>query len=438
MEQRPPEDMATRRGKDYDAISNELRTRLREGGVLSWKEARDAAWCLWTTDPALAAEPALLAAILARIEPSERRKPYRALAAAFLRDFDLGRPGIRDVARTLATKADEAGRPWSGLQKELALFDIEEGPAKVGRVAIQSGNSPSEVLRANGLGALGADTGFGRACVAAILRHLRDGAEPDPLERLELVRQVALNESARLRFDELAPLVADALLIPFGNTMPDKILRDRFLGLLISLFGDPRINDPRLPHRRWVRMPDAEAIVRRWLTEQSLRQFLDIVDRVAVERMWKYRRAFWEAVYHAGLVEEAWVVFDTYGVEEARRAFGRAASFGQFQGGGRKQVQKGHAVLLLRVGRGVVADWSHNGKCNIWNDASERGAPVLYRKYYTSSEFLHVWDSGDAIDRSTFSTAHMGPETYSWQRKVAAKLHNMTGVRISPSSYVVR
>src|SRR5690606_16101213 len=92
------------------------------------------------------------------------------------------------------------------------------------------------------------------------------------------------------------------------------------------------------------------SIVRGWLTEQSLRQFLDIVDQTAVERMWKYRRAFWEAVYDGGLISEAWVAFGPLGARLARRAYGPDASFARLETDG-KQVEQGHAVLLLKVGR---------------------------------------------------------------------------------------
>lgn len=193
--------------------------------------------------------------------------------------------------------------------------------------------------------------------------------------------------------------------------------------LLLELF-----KDPRLPGARWSRMPQAADIVRRWLTEQSLRQFLDIVDEVALERMWVYRRAFWEAVYRADLISEAWVVFDDAGSRAARRAFGKDVSFATFDG----SVQTGHAVLLLRVGRGLVAEWSHNGKCNIWNDAEDRSAPKLYGPTYSP---FNLRSHGDlSLQRSTFAVSHMSHEgPGSWQRKVAAKLHQMTGVRLQPS-----
>src|SRR5258706_2281895 len=96
-------------------------------------------------------------------------------------------------------------------------------------------------------------------------------------------------------------------------------------------------------------MREAATIVRRWLTKQSLRQFLEVVDQTADDRMWKHRRAFWGAVYDRGLISDAWVVFTPLGADVARRTFGKEISFATFDRG---SVLKGQAVLLVPVSPG--------------------------------------------------------------------------------------
>ncbi len=255
------------------------------------------------------------------------------------------------------------------------------------------------------------------------------GAEADPSKRLEIVQNLALRAQGGLTFPEHGPLVAEALIKPFGQTMPDRATRDQFLALLIALFGDPR----RYPGR-WTRMREIETTIKRWLTEQTLRQFLDVVDEVAVERMWKYRRAFWEAIYAAELIDEAWVVFDPDGVRAARHTFGKQVEFAQFE----DSVQSGQAVLLMRVGRGVVAEWSHTGKCIIWNDAEARGAPRLNKPEYAVRNLRAPFNASADITRAIFAVSHTNADRYGWQHKVANKIHQMTGVRIPQSSYTVK
>ncbi len=419
--------------KDYQALARQFLDDLMTKQPLTSRELRDAAWCLWTTTPALAEHPDALRAVLGLIERSERRPPGRALASSYMTGFEPARPGIQEISATLRRIAARLGRPWADLQRELQLFHWQDGPQSVAQHALDGQKSPGAVLREGGLGTLNAQSGFARACSAATLERLADMPGLDASDRLTLVKDLALDERGRLVFDDHAPLVANALVLPFGEAPPDKAVRDRYLDLLLDLF-----NDPRLPQSRWMRMPQAAEQVRRWLTEQSLRQFLDVVDEVldvldrpAEKRMWKYRRAFWEAVYRAELISEAWVVFDRMGEKEAQQRFGRDISFAKFDGG----VQRGHAVLLLRIGRGIVAEWSFSGKYIIWTDAEAVSAPKLYKNEYPPDVLR---EPTGHLSNQAFAGTHFGSEKYSWQLIVAEKIKEITNMRIPRSAYEVQ
>ncbi|MBZ8134380.1 EH signature domain-containing protein [Afifella sp. IM 167] len=417
------------RAKDLDEVAAHILDQIRGGEGLSSRELRESAWCLWETSPALATEKDVLDELLMALARSERPRAYRSFAASYLASFDAGLPGISTVVRVLGALAGRAGQPWNELHRELSLFDLSAGPEHVAKRALADRCSPTEVLQATGLRALDATSGFARACVQVLLRHLAEGAIADPDERLEHAHAAAIVDG-RLRFEEQGPDFAGALVRPFAGATPDKAIRDRYLDVLLSLFGDPRLYPAR-----WSRIPEAKSVILGWLTEQSLRQFLDVVDRVAVERMWKYRRAFWEAVYDAGLIEEAWVAFAPSGAAEARRAFGKTTSFASLYAPPGRQVEAGHAVLLLRIGGAIVAEWSHNGRCNIWSNPGMRDMPSLYRRNYSSDELRHGSEVTDAPDGPRFAVAHHHPETLSWQRKVSEKIYRMTGIRIRESQY---
>ncbi|MFL9828813.1 EH signature domain-containing protein [Rhodoplanes sp. SY1] len=179
-------------------------------------------------------------------------------------------------------------------------------------------------------------------------------------------------------------------------------------------------------------MRDAEAIVRRWLVRASLLQFLDVVEEKAEPGMWIPRRAFWEAVYKKDLIRDAWVVFDGGGAQRARRSFGNELRFATFSG-----VTPGQAVLILAIGTGLVVEWSFSGKCIIWEQADARDAPRLYQPTYRPGDLRHRTATDD-IDKPVFAISHMGSESYNWQRKVAAKLTRMTGVRLTQADYAYR
>ena len=421
---------APRSGRDYNVVARGLLAALSSGGSLTWREAREGAWCLWATSPALGEWRESLDAVLGAVATSEKKQPFRALASSWMMSFEPDRAGVSEAADLLRAKAPVMGPPWSTLHATHDLFHLSGGPDSVAATALAQKASPSEVLRRQGLGAFSSESGYAKACVAAVLRRLAEGGAGEPMKRLEIVRSLSLNARGELVFSEHGPLVANALLKPFGSSMPDKGTRDAYLGLLIGLFRDPRLHPGS-----WTRMREAEATIRRWLTEQTLRQFLDVVDEVALERMWKYRRAFWEAVYRTDLISEAWVVFDGSGAQVARRSFGKQIAFAEFDGGG---AQAGQAVLLMRVGRGVVAEWSHNGRCIIWNDAEAPSAPKLNRMKYPVYDLRAPGSAINRPDAAIFAVSHMNAEGYGWQQRVAERIRHMTGVRIPESSYRVR
>lgn len=413
-------------GKDYDRVAREIAAAVAAGEPLDWRLARDGAWCLWTTSPALSEQPAALAAVIEGVSRSDRKTASRTLALSWLTSFSPGGTGTPEVAAALHGLVATIGAPWDRLHARFGLFDIEAGPRNVAQAAIAERLTPAALLTQMGLSGPSAG-GYARHCMSICLEELAAGREPDPMARLALVRALVLKPDGKLQYEGLGPLAVRALLAPFGVGMPAKEIRDTYLGLLLSLFGDPRLHPGR-----WTRMRDEETVIRRWLTEQSLRQFLEIADRATavthpnLKRDWPTRRAFWEAVYEKQLITEAWAIFGVEGARLARSFFGDGVSFGEFNRSGRKIVDGGHTVILLRIGNGVVADWSFNGKCNVWPDAGATGAPKLYRRVYSSDD-VHMPDSVTSdIHAGLFSKRHIG----AWTQDVAAKLHHMTGVRV--------
>jgi hypothetical protein len=187
-------------------------------------------------------------------------------------------------------------------------------------------------------------------------------------------------------------------------------------------------------------MDDVADILKRWLTEQSLRQFFDVVDRIAQPHQWRFRRAFWQAYHDANLIQNAWVIFGPDGAAQARRSFGQGIRFGRFRSGGHKQVQRGHAVLLMDMGQCVVADWSHNGYCNIWPASDPDRPRDLNAETYSTS------DVGRRLPRDTSEInvnrhdmfSHVGSQNYIWQDRVARRLQELIGVRVPQSAYRIR
>ena len=220
--------------------------------------------------------------------------------------------------------------------------------------------------------------------------------------------------------------------MPFSSDAPAEEIKDKILDIVSA-----RIGDPRTQPQAWARMPEAADVARRWLTRLAIRQFLEIVDETAFAGHWNYRRAFWLSVYEKANVQDAWVAFGLNGARRARNVFGENVAFGILErhagrfGHRPKQVEYGHAVLFIKVGDYTVADWSHDGRCIIWQTSDEK-APKLYKDKYSSGDLAPRHAPTGGIQKT-----HVSPDTYSWQRYVAAFLRDHCGIRITESDYRV-
>lgn len=421
--------------KAIEQVAEEIKHALVNGVPLTQRQVRQSAWCLWNQTTRLAEDAELGGVLLEHIAAAPRAGAFRALAANFLEGFKQDEPGIAHAAAVLSQLAVRWPGNWAQLHTQYQIFDLEQGPKRLAEAVVAQDRAPHLILQDFGVALTSAQGNYVRAVTGALLEHLANGSEPDHERRLEKVQRYALTERGTAVFGDMLRQIAEAILLPFRGVKPGKLLLDKVLAMLMKALGDPRRESAR-----WQQIPSAlTAMVRNWLTEQSLRQFLDIVeDKTDRPDQWEYRRAFWEGVYDMGLVSEAWVAFGPGGKIEAVRRFGKEASFGTVETT-TKTVEHGHAVLLMRIGDAVIADWSHNGKCNVWSDHTAYGAPNLYKKSYGSNELVMAdANQRDLHEPDRLSVSHTSSTSYGWQYKVAERLRQLTGHRIQQPTYAVR
>ena len=389
-------------------------------------------WCIWDGRRPIAEDKVVLSKLLSYIESSKRERLFKRLASVYLVSFPHNRNGLSSVAEVLMRISKRFDGPWSKAAAELELFDATEGPRRVARAALEAKKPASQILESYGITISTSETKFIEAAFLVGLDFIKNSASRNPDEHLQNLKAWGLKPSGDVLFDEHRGSFVDALVLPFSDPMPSKQVRDSYLSFLVSKFGDPRLRSGR-----WTAMPSSAAIVRRWLTDQSLRQFLDVLDDSALQHQWKFRRAFWEAVYRRGLIAEAWVVFDKVSANRAKLIFKGETPFARWEGGGSKQIQNGQACLLLRIGSGIVAEWSHNGRCYIWHDINDPSAPTMHKETYQTDEMLvREYDSPHKEFRRTV-VVHQHAKLYSWQTKISDALVEMTGFRIHKRDFEV-
>ena len=127
------------------------------------------------------------------------------------------------------------------------------------------------------------------------------------------------------------------------------------------------------------------------------------------------------------MISDAWVVLGTTVARDAKRFFqGESNAYGRFsRGSGVKSV---HAALIMRIGDLVVTEWNHHGKYRVWLEGNP-GIPAFYQASY----------SRDNLVRSpTFEASHFGAEKGRWQQKLAEKIAEWTGVKVTHREYMPR
>jgi hypothetical protein len=414
-------------GPDLDAVVERFAAALGDGAS-AWRQLgprdwRSLPWALWHQDSRLAREPALLDALEARLRQTRRRSLVAGLIGAYLHAFSPGRPGLDRVAALLAEQVERWDWPWRERAWSLHLFTIDDAPARLAEHCLAAPAGARAALREAGLAGVGCKGLPLQALLAALERLKLDfgTGRPTPLEP---VIAWCSDDEGQILAPARGPL-AEALLLPWAQRPPPDALRAKIEPLLLRHYGDPRVRP-----KPWLQVSDAaQAVFRRWLVKVALDQFLEVIDRTVIEyrHQWRYRRAFWSAWYRSGEIHEAHVMFAPVGYRKAKRLFGKDAPCAELTTG-TKPVAGDHAVLLLRIGRLVIADWSHNGRCAIW-DERVAGAPRLNRLSYTSTDV-----DADAAD---WNVRHAGAETYSWQRKVRDHIALRTGVHLPDRAFQV-
>jgi hypothetical protein len=416
---------------DLDRVAERVIAAFDRGETPAALDWRHAPWCLWRTEPPLAAHSHALQTLLTQVGQPERRGVYRRLASSYLLDYATDRPELERVGAALAAYAASAGEPWAALQGELRLFE-PGGVARLADAALAQSCTVPELLTRRGLGAIATGSGLAEAAFLAGLHALAGRPIESAAARLATIKAWCLGSRGELLYQAHRAAMVNALVLPYRDRMPSKGDQALLLSFLMPRFGDPRVKAGN-----WIGMEAAASIVKRWLTEVALRQFFDVVDTIAPERMWRFRRAFWGAYHKRDAILNAWVVFGPDGAREAKRAFGEGIAFGQFVKGGRKQLQEGHAVLLLDLGRCIVADWSHTGYCNIWpSDDPDKPRHLNARSYTTDDVRRPVPE--DRSERSLTAHdifSHGGSDGYVWQHRVAARIGALTGHHLLASEF---
>jgi hypothetical protein len=376
--------------KPSEDIMAQLRSRIlaaiRAGGLTSIapNDLRDAAWLLWDAKaPMVRLQPLLLDGV---VDLAARRiSARRSLIEAWLRDFAPRLPGIapagKQIRQLLATVVDARMEIWRRADREVKLFEADEGPRELALRLLNDASPVSDVLAGLGFAdPIRANGGYMRQVHAELLMVTPDAIQgsrgatalPRILDFLTL--------DGKLRFcePEQRGAVARGLLGAWLEGGPEP---SGDLALNVQRYLLEHLKDPRVAPQNWQTAGDeARAKIRQWLTKASLKAFFGLIGEHAKDEHWEFRGAFWEAYLDHGAISDAWLALGANTHHSAKSVPDLGGAYGKLVGAGSDQ-----SVLLIRIGDVVFCEWSHNGKLRAWS-ADWKNAPRLGLPEYRRDE----------------------------------------------------
>ncbi len=359
---------------------------------LSARDWRFACECLALDSPSLIDEPGFVAAFIGGLEAARpSRSSTNLLARWYVRNFEPGHQGLRPIGAYLAANSHHLRAGWAILHETFGLFDPNPSLNSLAGAFVTVSDDPATVLHELSCQpSLLFSRLFGHVFVAAC--RLAAEAAPRDAGWIKGLTGWAFGSGGQFQHGLIPgarPAFAEALLRPWAGRQPTEEARSLVVPQLLELMQDPRTNPAG-----WTGVSEtARQVMLDWMTRDALEQFLEVVDESIQQyqsRMWAERRQFWMSYSDRHDIHECWVVFGRRGAALARHLATRKnnpsllnfANFLRDVGGDPNQ-----AVLLMKIGPLLVADWSHNGRCHIWLPGNP-ASPQLYQPEYLREDLM--------------------------------------------------
>ncbi len=405
--------------------------------ALEWKQLQRLPWVFFypersqQQDAWLGADHAKVSDWFRSVEDAGRRVVRAALALlrellyrwpAEIPTFDLIRTHLKQL---LDAPNSRRLRRWRELCSTYELLE-PDGPDRFSRRWFEGVVEGDKFLETTGLPPEFSTSKFIECAAKHFIVELSSQLPNLTQNQLEQsLRQLETEDQVDLRFLIWKRDIPDIVLTACNKETPPQALREVLQTFFLKHYGDPRFGT----NSSWqFQRDDCRELMCRWLVGATLEAFFNLLDQVAIEHMWKYRRAFWQTYLDEGVINNAWIVLGPDAQEFVRDEFQTDNAYGEFIGG---QIESNHAVLMMEIRGLTIADWSHNGACRVWTDELTY-APKLYKKQYTRRELM----GSRYIDPPSLRVVHNGAEQGTWQRKLSDWIERETGITIGPEQYM--
>lgn len=388
--------------------------REGRGGLhkIDYRLLRYVPWIFYEGERPFAKDSDLTAALLDLLA-RKSRVAFSRLPYVYLLYCDPVIPGTEMLRRALHDYllVYTGKHPHLLRWKEALIFlFVPQGPRNTARWLVEKSGDPIALLNALGLkGQLLA----GRFVNQVASEVLRIVAARFPVH-LEVLLGLLVDDAGRERFRDILCETASQL-IPLADNDRFKDDKKRLKQFFLKYLGDPRWPGGRV---RWGAVSEkARRIMTKWLSEEDISFFFDMLSRVVDRSTWKYRRAFWSA--YLPYIDATWIVLSS----DVRAQIGEPAvqrihsgACGEFSGS-----NQGRSMLIIEMGGRVFLEWTHSGSCRIWH---RREFPLtLGKRHYQISEVQQI------LHGCSHQEEHRGSENYRWQNRLGAWIFSELNLR---------
>ena len=402
---------------------------------ISPKDWRRLVYVLWDGDPPLVENQKIFDRLRDQTRSGNSAAPLRRLIFSYFSRFDLDGPSITAIGFLIS---DELNRRQS---HRLAQWQRRNTDYKIFSPNAAIKTIPAKLLAASDIAAFERDLGLDGqlaqqgfvvhlwAVTLAYLERMLKSGEAAGFSIDRILKALAVGK--KLRFQTLRIAIANCLLSPWASRpLVDGDLQKRLKNFFLDHLGDPYTR-----RTSWHGVnSDAVGVMRRWLAEENLRLFFELISKASDESdyatgHWKYRRQFWTAYWERGALDEAWMVLGSKVEKLAKETLTPGIGYGTLKGGNDL-----HAVLLMRVGTLVFAEWSYNGKCRAWA-SDDKLCPLIGSPNYHTSHFKRpsmVIDARYASD----GISHINSQAGYWQTILAKFIRDRTNIKVTNREFM--
>lgn len=418
--------------KTYKILLEAVKTN--QWNSISNRDWKFAPYVFWYGNDKLGAKSEFISKYFKWLSQQSLRSNWRRLIYVYLRDFNF-RIEHSTTFIIMANAIQKAFKQphlkfgldvWESRNGRVNLFSDSFNLSKAVKSFVESKYDWDRFIAITGLDGELSTSGYADAIGIELLKQLTLTAN---LELIEAIQCFYFTDQ-QLRFADRRVDVIQALLSPWKNnpSLQNEDEREKVKNLLMKYFKDPVIPKNRNNGWRFVEEVYVE-LFKKWTNGYRLEQFFEIIDDMALDDQWKYRKTFWKAYYLKGFIDNVWVAFGPDAQKYARKLFGPNLSAGDLEGAS----QSNQSVLIVRIKDLVLAEWSHNGKCRAWKNNDRFCPPIYNAKYYG----VHLKEKSMKIVPSyqQDGISHQQSGSYSWQRKLADFIFDETGIRMQDRDF---